>query len=46
MIELIICNNDGMAEGAVAALNDKGYNAQVRSGKNNSSIRCRRYRRS
>ena len=25
MIELIICNNDGMAEGAVAALNDKGY---------------------
>ena len=26
MIELIICNNDGMAEGAVAALNDKGYN--------------------
>lgn len=26
IIELIICNNDGMAEGAVAALNDKGYN--------------------
>ena len=26
MIELIICNNDGMAEGAGAALNDKGYN--------------------
>ena len=26
MIELIICNNDGMAEGAVAALNDKCYN--------------------
>lgn len=26
MIELIICNNDGMAEGVVAALNDKGYN--------------------
>ena len=26
MIELIICNNDGMAEGAVADLNDKGYN--------------------
>ena len=25
MIELIICNNDGMAEGAIAALNDKGY---------------------
>lgn len=26
MIEVIICNNDGMAEGAVSALNDKGYN--------------------
>ena len=26
MIELVICNNDGMAEGAIAALNDKGYN--------------------
>jgi methyl-galactoside transport system substrate-binding protein len=26
MIELVICNNDGMAEGAVAALQDKGYN--------------------
>ena len=26
MIELIICNNDGMAEGAVAALQEKGYN--------------------
>lgn len=26
MIELIICNNDGMAEGCIAALNDKGYN--------------------
>lgn len=26
MIELIICNNDGMAEGAITALNDKGYN--------------------
>ena len=26
MIELVICNNDGMAEGAVSALNDKGYN--------------------
>ena len=26
MIELIICNNDGMAEGAISALNDKGYN--------------------
>ena len=25
-IELIICNNDGMAEGAISALNDKGYN--------------------
>ena len=26
MIELIICNNDGRAEGAISALNDKGYN--------------------
>ena len=26
MIELVICNNDGMAEGDISALNDKGYN--------------------
>jgi methyl-galactoside transport system substrate-binding protein len=26
MIELVICNNDGMAEGAIAALNNAGYN--------------------
>ena len=26
MIELVICNHDGMAEGAISALNDKGYN--------------------
>ena len=26
MIELIICNNDGMAEGAIAALQNVGYN--------------------
>ncbi len=26
MIELVICNNDGMAEGAVKALNAAGYN--------------------
>ncbi|MDD7651889.1 MAG: substrate-binding domain-containing protein, partial [Firmicutes bacterium] len=26
MIELIICNNDNMAEGAIAALNTAGYN--------------------
>ncbi len=26
MVELIICNNDGMAEGAVTALNTAGYN--------------------
>lgn len=26
MIELVICNNDGMAEGAVSALNGAGYN--------------------
>ena len=29
MIELIICNNDGMAEGAISALNDKGYNTTI-----------------
>lgn len=26
MIEVVICNNDGMAEGVISALNDKGYN--------------------
>ena len=26
MIELVICNNDGMAEGAIAALGNAGYN--------------------
>ena len=26
MVELIICNNDGMAEGAISALNSSGYN--------------------
>ena len=26
MIELVICNNDGMAEGAIASLQEKGYN--------------------
>ena len=26
MIELVICNNDGMAEGVVATLQEKGYN--------------------
>ena len=26
MIELVICNNDGMAEGAVTALNSVGFN--------------------
>lgn len=26
MIELIICNNDGMAEGVIASLQEKGYN--------------------
>ena len=28
MIELVICNNDGMAEGVVASLWDKGYNKE------------------
>lgn len=27
MIELVICNNDGMAEGAISALNAAGYNS-------------------
>ena len=26
MIELVICNNDGMAEGVISALNSTGYN--------------------
>jgi len=26
MIELVICNNDGMAEGVISALNNSGYN--------------------
>ena len=28
MIELVICNNDGMAEGAVASLQQAGYNVE------------------
>ena len=28
MIELVICNNDGMAEGVVSALQQAGYNAE------------------
>ena len=28
MIELVICNNDGMAEGAVASLQQAGYNTE------------------
>ena len=28
MIELVICNNDGMAEGVIASLQDKGYNKE------------------
>ena len=27
MIELVVCNNDGMAEGAITALNSIGYNS-------------------
>lgn len=34
MVELIICNNDGMAEGAISALNSAGYN----TGKNGTTI--------
>ena len=33
MIELVICNNDGMAEGAVTALNTVGYNTGAEGGK-------------
>ena len=29
MIELVICNNDGMAEGAITALKTAGYNASA-----------------
>jgi methyl-galactoside transport system substrate-binding protein len=28
MIELVICNNDGMAEGAIASLQQAGYNKE------------------
>jgi len=31
MIELVICNNDGMAEGAISALNAAGYNTGAAS---------------
>ena len=31
MIELVICNNDGMAEGAISALNAAGYNLGTES---------------
>ena len=31
MVELIICNNDGMAEGAISALNAAGYNTGLES---------------
>lgn len=32
MVELVICNNDGMAEGAITALNTSGYNKEVVEG--------------
>ena len=32
MVELIICNNDGMAEGAISALNSAGYNTGSKDG--------------
>ena len=31
MVELVICNNDGMAEGAIAALSAAGYNSGEKS---------------
>ena len=33
MIELVICNNDGMAEGAITALNTVGYNTGGEEGR-------------
>ena len=33
MIELVICNNDGMAEGAISALNAAGYNLGTKDSK-------------
>ena len=33
MIELVICNNDGMAEGAITALNTVGYNTGGEGGR-------------
>ena len=33
MIELVICNNDGMAEGAITALNTVGYNTGAEGGR-------------
>ncbi|MBO7250751.1 MAG: galactose ABC transporter substrate-binding protein [Clostridia bacterium] len=33
MIELVICNNDGMAEGAISALNSAGYNLGTKDSK-------------
>ncbi len=36
MIELVICNNDGMAEGVISALNDAGYN--LGTGKDSTTI--------
>ena len=43
MIELVICNNDGMAEGVITALNDKGYNLGTEGSTTDSCIRRRRY---
>ena len=41
MIELVICNNDGMTEGAISALNDKGYNLGTgKDGKMIPVFRC------
>lgn len=31
-VELVLCNNDGMAEGVIAALNAAGYNLEVAEG--------------
>lgn len=31
-VELVLCNNDGMAQGVIAALNASGYNLEVKEG--------------
>ena len=44
MIELVICNNDGMAEGAYRSSCCKRLQYRRRGSKSYSGIRCRCYR--